>query len=341
MSRGDGTISRGEGSAPVLGVADLSVAYDGGPGPPTAVLAGVGFELAAGEALGVLGESGCGKTTLCLTLLGLLPPGGAVTGGTVRFEGQELLALQEERLRRLRGSRLSMIFQEPGLALNPCLKVGEQIADVLVTHRALPRRRARSVVLDLLERVRFPDPERVFRSYPHELSGGQRQRVVMAQALVCEPALVIADEPTASLDAVTEGELVALLRGLLRESGTALLFVSHNPAVLAALADRLAVMYAGRLVELGGREEVLADPLHPYTRALLGCLPPAAATGGERRPLPTIRGSAPDPAAPPPGCAFEPRCPDRRPDCSLRPPALARQPAGRRVACILYGEGEG
>ncbi len=327
---------------PVLRVADLRVGYGAGTGPPTPVLGGVGFELAAGEALGVLGESGCGKSTLCLTLLGLLPPGGEVTAGTVRFEGHDLLALPEARLRRLRGRRLAMIFQEPGLALNPCLRVGEQIADLLVTHRGWRRRRARSAVLELLARVRFADPQRLFRAYPHQLSGGQRQRVVIAQALVCEPALVVADEPTASLDAVTGGELVALLRSLLRDLGTALLFVSHDPAVLASLADRLAVMYAGRLVEVGGRDEVLADPLHPYARALLACAPAAGPDArGRRRPLPTIPGSAPDPAAPPPGCAFEPRCDDRRPECALRPPALARRPGDRRVACVLYGEEEG
>ncbi len=327
------------GSAPILRVADLRVAYGAGTGAPVPILGGVGFELSAGEALGVLGESGCGKSTLCLALLGLLPPGGGVTGGSVRFEGRELLELPEAGLQRLRGRRLAMIFQEPGLALNPCLRVGEQIADLPRIHRGWRRRRARAAVLELLARVRFTDPERVYRAYPHQLSGGQRQRVVIAQALVCEPALVVADEPTASLDAVTGRELVDLLRSLLRDLGTALLFVSHDPAVLAGLADRLAVMYAGRLVEVGERDRVLADPLHPYTRALLECAP-AAGSGsvGRRRPLPTIPGSAPDPAELPPGCAFEPRCRERREECAERPPPLARRRGGRRVACVLYPE---
>ena len=241
--------------------------------PRSTVVEDASLDLAAGEVLGVLGESGSGKTTLALALLGLLPPGGRVIRGEVVLRGRDLLRMREQELAAIRGDEMSMVFQEPGISLSPCLRAGEQIADVAHAHRPWSRRRCRDHALALLEQVGFDRPPEIYAAYPHQLSGGQKQRVVIAQALACQPAIVIADEPTAALDATTQARIVALLQELKERLGLALIFISHDLALLASLADRLLVMYAGQIVEVGSREQISRDPAHPYTRELLRCAP--------------------------------------------------------------------
>ncbi len=317
----------------LLRVRSLSVRYRSGRARPTEAVRDVDLEIAAGEAIGILGESGSGKSSLALALLGLLPPNGTIAGGSVVFEGRELLGLGDAALDRLRGDRIAMVFQEPGLALSPFLRVGAQIGDVLRAHHPVSAGAARLRVLELLERVRFAEPASVFRAYPHQLSGGERQRVVIAQALICGPALLIADEPTAALDTVTQAALIELFAALGRLSEMALLFISHDPRLLARVADRILVVYAGRVVEQGPAAELLAAPAHPSPRQLLRCVPPARRETARRAPLHVIPGAPPALAPPPPGCAFEARCPDRLGRCALDDPAVSTLPGGRSVWC--------
>jgi ABC-type glutathione transport system ATPase component len=257
-------------SKALLQVEDLAVQYRPEGASEVGALNGVSFAIAPGEVVGLLGESGCGKTTLALSLLRLLPRSARVASGSIRFCGQQVMALNERQLERLRGARISMVFQEPGIALHPMLSVGEQIAEVVRAHKAWNRRRCREEAERMLAEVHLEPAARIYAAYPHQLSGGQRQRVVIAQALACRPDLVIADEPTASLDARVQAEILTLLQELRTQSGIAMLLISHNPAVLARLADRVLVMYAGRIVEQGDLAEIHAHPVHPYTRLLLG-----------------------------------------------------------------------
>lgn len=322
----------------LLEVRDLAVHYDSGPGAPALAVDELSLDVADGEVVGLLGESGCGKSTLLLAILGLLPGSAHVVSGSVRFRGRELLRLGEPELRGLRGAEIAIIFQEPVLALNPVRRVGAQVAEVIRAHRRWGRRRCREEAVAMLVEVGFSDPVRVHDSYPHELSGGQRQRVSIAQALACRPALVLADEPTSSLDSTTQAEVRELLGTLQSRFGLALLLVSHDLGALAALARRVLVMYAGRLVEAGTPARVFDDPLHPYSRGLLRATPRMLDPGGSLgRTLQPIPGASPDLARLPPGCAFEPRCPDRLPACTERPPQDARPTADRLVRCFKYG----
>ncbi len=331
---------------PALRVRDLTVRFRGEKGAAATIVEGASFDLAAGEVLGVLGESGSGKTTLALALLGLLPAGGRVVRGEAVLGGTDLLRMSERQLAGVRGDRISMVFQEPGVSLSPCLRVGDQVADVARAHRRWSRRRCREHALSLLERVRLERPAEVYGAYPHQLSGGQRQRVVIAQALACEPAVVIADEPTAALDATTQARIVALFQELKTSLGLAMAFISHDAALLASMADRVLVMYAGEVVEVGAREQVFRDPLHPYARELLRCTPSffkggsqasaGRAASGRREPLPVIPGSPPDPQRWPPGCRFEPRCSGRVAECRSRRPELLTPASSRSVRCLRY-----
>lgn len=305
----------------VLDVRDLSVAY----GAASAV-EGATFHIDAGELAGVLGESGSGKSTMARALAGLLPRAARVVRGAVLFRGTNLLAEPESRLRSIRGAEISLVSQEPALALNPVMRAGTQVVEVIRAHRRWSPARCRAHAALMLEKLCGADAGRIFDAYPHQLSGGQRQRVAIAQAVALEPALVVADEPTASLDQGMQAEVLALLAGLKR-LGCAVLLITHNPANLTGIADRLLVMYAGRIVEQGPFAEVSAAPLHPYTRALLACAQGPAHRGG---PLPTIPGAPPDPAAMPPGCPFGPRCPERMDACSQS------DPAGLRVRCFHH-----
>jgi oligopeptide/dipeptide ABC transporter ATP-binding protein len=320
----------------LLEVRDLTIRYGGGDQPAVAV-SDVSLDVEEGEVVGLLGESGCGKTTLLLAILGLLPGSARVERGSIRFRGRELRGLGNNELRDLRGAEVSVVFQEPALALNPVRRVGGQVAEVVRAHRRWSRPRCRDEALAMLAAVGFPEPLRIHDSYPHELSGGQRQRVVIAQALCCRPALLLADEPTASLDSTTQAELRVLLGTLQAQFGLAVLLASHDLGSLSRLARRILVMYAGRLVEGGEPSAVFHDPLHPYTHGLLRAFPgPPQASAGRGAPTP-IPGASPDPAHLPPGCEFEPRCPERLPRCGERPPEETRPAGGRAVRCFKYG----
>lgn len=255
----------------LLRVTDLSVSFSREGGEAQAVLNGLNFSIDAAEVVGLLGESGCGKSTTALAILGLLPPAARVGRGCIEFGQADLRRLGERELQAIRGAQISMIPQEPGIALSPVMRVGEQIAEVIRAHRPCHRRLRRAVAEEVLAEVGFRHVERIYDAFPHQLSGGQLQRVTIAQALVCRPQLVIADEPTSSLDAASREEILALLRKLRRDRGIAILLISHQPAVLAALADRVLVMYGGRIVEEGRARDVLENPKHPYPQALLAC----------------------------------------------------------------------
>ncbi|HKT45911.1 MAG TPA: ABC transporter ATP-binding protein [Candidatus Acidoferrales bacterium] len=301
-------------------------------------LTGANLRVAPAEIIGILGESGSGKSTLGRSVMQLLPATAAITRGKLEFEGQNLAALSSRQMQRLRGAEIALIPQEPGLALNPFLKVGKQIAEVLRVHKSWDWKRCCNEAEALLDLVKLESSERkVFDAYPHELSGGQQQRVAIAQAISCQPKLIVADEPTASLDHQTEAQVLELLHNLAKQRGAALLLITHNPPILETLADRVAVMYAGRVVEDGPASTVLQAPEHPYTRALMACVCREATTEkrkvGER--FPSIPGSAPDPRSNWRGCAFLPRCAASLSQCAESSP-MATKTGGALVECFLY-----
>ena len=326
-----------DGRAPLLDVRGLTTEFiSGREGVRRAVRPadGVSFDLRRGEVLALAGESGSGKSITALSILRLVPPPGRITAGSIRFEDRDLLALDDHQLRRVRGARIGVVFQEPMTALNPVFTVGDQLAEALAVHAVAKGAAARARAVELLEAVRIPEPARRARDFPHQLSGGMRQRVLIAAAIACRPPLVIADEPTTALDATIQADILDLLASLRREFGLSLLLITHDLGIVAHVADRVAVMYAGRIVETGPARDVLASPGHPYTRGLLASLP-------GRRPgtrLETIPGAVPDLATLPPGCAFAPRCPDRFDACNgSRPDAYPVSP-GRAARCFLHGE---
>ncbi len=293
------------------------------------VVAGVGLELAKGRTLGVVGESGSGKTLTALAMLGLVPAPGMVSG-SMRFEGQELLGLEEPDWRRVRGGRIAMVFQEPMTALNPTMRVGRQIAEAMVLHLGKSWHEADIEVLRLLDAVGIADAPARARAYPHELSGGMRQRAMIAAALAGRPGLLVADEPTTALDVTIQAQILDLLADLRAQTGMAMIFISHNLAVVGEIADEIAVMYAGRIVERASAERLLSSPRHPYTQGLIATLPnPEHRT--ER--LATIPGHAGD--RPATGCRFAPRCGRAEEACLAVEPALISVSAGHDVACVL------
>jgi peptide/nickel transport system ATP-binding protein/oligopeptide transport system ATP-binding protein len=316
-------------SPPLLDVRDLSVRF---PTPSGAIeaVSGVSFTVSAGETLAVVGESGSGKSVSSLAVLGLLG-GGRVTTGSIRFQGEDLVGAAPERLRRLRGAEIAMIFQNPMSSLDPLFTVGDQIAEALRIHRAVSRRDARRRAVELLTEVGLPDPASRVRSYPHELSGGQQQRVMIAMALACEPALLIADEPTTALDVTVEAQILELLRRMRRDHGTALLFVTHDMGVVAEMADRVLVMYAGKVVEQGAVDDVLRRPRNPYTRALIESIPTPSTP--RDLPMPAIAGNVPHPSNLPGGCRFHPRCPSVLDRCATDDPPLLDLGPGRTSRC--------
>jgi oligopeptide/dipeptide ABC transporter ATP-binding protein len=323
----------------VLEVCDLRVDYQDARAKITPALEGVSFVLRAGEILGVLGESGSGKSTLASSLLRLLARGGNVAGGSVRFEGREILNQSEPELRKIRGARISLIFQEASLALHPTMRVGDQVANVIAAHSTLDRRARLEKARKVLEEIFNADTERIFSSYPHQLSGGQRQRILIAQAVACNPTILIADEPTASLDTTTQAEILSLFAKLRQRHGMAIILITHNPAVLAQVADRILVLYAGRVVEEGSAPDLLKSPQHPYVQALFRAMAesPEAALLVHGKKLPAIEGRAPDLSARIVGCAFEPRCGERMEQCIQREPMIVTTGDGRTVACFKYG----
>jgi oligopeptide/dipeptide ABC transporter ATP-binding protein len=293
-----------------------------------------------GEILGVLGESGSGKSTLAASVLRLLPPNGQIEKGAVLYEGHDLLQANPEELRQIRGGSIALIFQEPSLALHPTIRVGEQVRRVLAAHQ----RSAKNVLNDRTREVftqLFPqDTDRILCSYPHQLSGGQRQRALIAQAIACSPSLVIADEPTAALDPVTQMEILGVFRSLREKLGIAMIFITHNPALLSGFADRLLVLYAGQVVEWGPAEIVLKSPQHPYTKALFESLPAISAEDGKNRKhkLPAIAGNSSPSSLPRQGCSFEPRCTVRMDVCREYEPPLVKLGDTHIVSCFKYGK---
>jgi peptide/nickel transport system ATP-binding protein len=316
----------------VLDVRDLRVEYRTEQGPVPAVR-GVDFRIEEGDTLGLAGESGCGKSTIALAILRLLPEGTRVTG-EVALDGEDVLGMTFGRLRALRWNEASIVFQGAMHALNPVRRVGDQISEAIRIHSpATGQPEVARRVGDLVEQVGLP-PRRA-RDYPHELSGGQRQRIMIAMALACSPRLVIADEPTTALDVMVQAQVLTLLKALQREFGLALLFITHDLSVLTEVCDRIAIMYAGRVVEEGTSGQVFDRPAHPYTRALAGAFPRIGHVADRRTPA-GLGGDPPDPQRIPPGCSFHPRCPARFAPCDEVDPPLLPAGGGRRAACLLY-----
>ena len=293
----------------------------------------VSLELRRGETLGLVGESGSGKSMTAMSILRLVQPPGETIGGPVEFNGRkDLLELSERDMRKIRGAEIALIFQEPMTALNPVFTIGDQIAEAILVHRQASRADARDRAVELLAAVKIPDAEKRARDYPHQLSGGMRQRVLIAIALACQPLLLIADEPTTALDVTIQAEILDLLREMKRQLDLALLLITHDLGVVAGHADRVAVMYAGRIVEEGPVRRIFAAPAHPYTRGLLASIPGGAP--GQR--LAAIEGTVPNLAALPPGCAFEPRCPERFWKCPTAPPPAFAIDGGGAARCYLH-----
>ncbi len=308
----------------LLSIKNLTIAFSGIP-----AVHGIDVDVGRGESLGMVGESGCGKSVTWLAALGLLPS--ATIGGSVRLDGQDLLGAPARTLDRVRGGRIGMIFQDPATALNPVHRIGRQVAEAVRLHRGLTGAAARAEALRLLDQVGIPGAATRMAAYPHEMSGGQNQRVMIAAALAGQPDLLIADEPTTALDVTIQAQILDLLARLRRETGMALVLISHDLGVVADMCDRVCVMYAGRIVEEAPAAAMFARPAHPYATGLLGALPPLT---GARRPLAAIPGRVPEPWAMPPGCAFAPRCPRRIAPCDAAIPALAAVAPARRAACL-------
>jgi peptide/nickel transport system ATP-binding protein/oligopeptide transport system ATP-binding protein len=316
----------------VLQVSDLHVRIASRRGVVRAV-DGVSLEVPQSEAVGLVGESGSGKSMTLKAVLGVLPPEAKVTAGEVLLDGRNLVGLSHAELNQVRGTKLAMIFQEPMSALNPVMRVGRQIAEAPQIHLGMNRAKATERALDLMRRVGIPDPERRFRSFPHEFSGGMRQRVMIAMALSCEPEVILCDEPTTALDVTIQDQILRLLARLCRESGVSLVFVTHDLPVVAQVCQRLAVMYAGQVVEQGVVREVLTEPRHPYT---LGLVRSAPDVDRVRSSLVAIPGSPPSLIDPPSGCRFHPRCKFAEEDCLVTDPPLRLIDAGHATACLHH-----
>ncbi len=291
---------------------------------------GIDLALGRGRTLGLVGESGCGKSVTSLAIMGLLPPENSKVGGQVVFEGRNLLTLDAHLLRDLRGARLAMIFQEPMTSLNPSYTIGDQIIEAIQRHQRLDKVAARARAIEVLTLVRIPSPEKRIDDYPHKLSGGMRQRAMIAMALACGPQLLIADEPTTALDVTIQAQILDLMRGLRRDTDTAIILITHDLGVVAEMADDVAVMYAGQIVERAAVRDLFARPEHPYTVGLLGSIP---RLDEKRERLPSIEGRVPDMTRPPAGCRFAARCPFVEPACIAAPPALVEVAPGHLSRC--------
>ncbi|WGF88041.1 ABC transporter ATP-binding protein [Marinivivus vitaminiproducens] len=317
-------------AAPLLEVQDLRTHFQTEQGLFRAV-DGVSFSVAPGRTLGVVGESGCGKSVTSLSIMRLLAEPPAIrAGGRVLFEGEDLLTTSSSAMRRIRGNRIAMIFQEPMTSLNPVYTIGDQLTEGLRRHTGIGRKDARAKAIAMLDLVRIPAPERRIDEYPHNLSGGMRQRAMIAMALICEPALLIADEPTTALDVTIQAQILEILRDLRARTGTAIILITHDLGVIAEMADDVVVMYAGKVVERADIGSLFADPQHPYTIGLLGSIPRLE---GDADRLSTIEGSVPPPFALPAGCRFSPRCPLATDQCRQEEPPLRAFGATHDVAC--------
>jgi oligopeptide/dipeptide ABC transporter ATP-binding protein len=313
----------------LLSVRGLTVEAENG-GRPVAIVSDVSFDVAAGETVGVVGETGSGKSMTMLSVMGLLPsPPMRVAAGEVRLDGRDLVSLAEVEMRRIRGADVAMVYQDPMTSLNPVMRIGEQVAEAMTAH-GVSAAEARRRTLDALARVGIPAPERTALAYPHEFSGGMRQRAMIAMALALEPRLLIADEPTTALDVTTQQQILTLVKDLRERNRMAIVWVTHDLSVVARLADRVVVMYAGRIVEHGSARRIFRAPEHPYTASLLASLPKPV--GAERPPLAQIPGAPPDPGRLPSGCPFHPRCRQARDRCEVDPPPLSGRGDGA-AAC--------
>ncbi len=322
---------------PVLKIDNLQTHFHTRTGVAKAI-DGVSFEIGKGEIVCVVGESGCGKSMTALSVLRLVPHPGRIVGGEIWLDGENLMAFSEAEMRAVRGDRVSMIFQEPMVSLNPAFTIGNQLIEAVRIHRRVSHAEARERAIEMLRRVELPAPEARMDAYPHELSGGMRQRVMIAEALLLDPALLLADEPTTALDVTVQAQVLEVMVRAARESGTAIMMITHNLAVVSEIADRVVVMYAGRVVEQGTAEDIFTRPAHPYTRGLLRAIP-ALSLGdddGPRQPLYEMGGLVPSLTDLPPGCAFCPRCPEAFAPCDReRPPSFALDSA-HAAACWLH-----
>jgi peptide/nickel transport system ATP-binding protein len=317
--------------APLIDIRNLRVAFHGDDGRTTHAVDAVDLAIAKGATLGLVGESGCGKSVTSLAVMGLLPMQSAEVTGSIHFDGFDLLDVPDQVRRDLRGNRLAMIFQEPMTSLNPSFTIGDQIIESILRHRGGNRSAARKRTIELLRRVHIPSPERRIDEYPHKLSGGMRQRVMIAMALACDPRLLIADEPTTALDVTLQAQILDLMRELKGESGAAIVLITHDLGVVAEVCDEVAVMYAGEIVERTSVDALFTSPQHPYTVGLLGSIPRL-----DRRTthLATIEGMVPNMSAPPSGCRFAARCPFAETACSTAPPPLSEVKPGHWSRCI-------
>ena len=321
--------------APLLRVSGLQTHYSSfGGSRLVRAVDGVSFTLREGETIGLVGESGCGKTTTCLSIVGLLPPAARIVGGSIEFEGEELTTKRPREMRRIRGRRIAMILQDPMASLNPLFSIYWQVAEPAYHHQGMRGRSLWQRVRDLLRSVRIPSPEVRMREYPHQMSGGMRQRVVGAIAMAGGPRLIIADEPTTNLDVTIQAQYLDVLKDIQQESGVALIFVTHNLGIVAKMCDKMAVMYAGKIVEQGSVRDLFRAAKHPYTQALLGSMQKL----GSKEPLYAIPGQPPNLAQLPPGCAFHPRCAYAMPQCSEQEPADRRLAADWTARCWLLDQ---
>jgi oligopeptide/dipeptide ABC transporter ATP-binding protein len=319
----------------LLEVRDVTTSFRTGSGEVTAIEE-VSFSLERGEILGIVGESGSGKSVTALAIMGLLPrPAGRVLGGSIRFEDQDLLKLSDRSMQRLRGPGMAMVFQEPMTSLNPVFTIGEQIMETIRAHESLSQRASFGRAVEMLEKVGIPSASSRMTDYPHQLSGGQRQRVMLAIALVCRPRLLIADEPTTALDVTIQAQILDLLMDLRDEFGMAIMMITHNMGVIAETADRVMVMYAGRVVEQAPVERLFDHPMHPYTRGLLSCVPTLVQ---DQERLVAIPGNLPEPSRRPPGCRFSARCIHAIPACGEAIPPLDPVERNHTAACIRVGD---
>jgi oligopeptide/dipeptide ABC transporter, ATP-binding protein, C-terminal domain len=314
----------------ILEISNLRIYYYLPQGVVRAV-DGVSFDVYKGEILGIAGESGSGKSTLALAISGLLRPPAKVVSGKIIFMGRDLLSMDSEELRKIRGKEISMIFQDPSTYLNPVYTSGFQVAEVFEAHRGGHAKKYLGEVVKLFRMVKIADPERRVEAYPHQMSGGMKQRVLISMAIAEKPKLIVADEPTSALDVTIQAEIVDLLNEIRKETGSSIIFITHDLALLLEIADRIMIMYAGKVAEIGRAEEIAKDPLHPYTKALLASL-----RYERKKRLQSIPGSIPSLIDPPPGCRFHPRCQYAMDVCSKRDPGLINM-GGRIVSCFLYG----
>ncbi len=316
----------------ILSVKNLVVTFDT-PAGKAAAVDGISFDIEEQETLAIVGESGCGKTVTSLAMLRLIKPPGKIAEGSINFDGQEIVTLPEKELRKIRGKDIAMIFQEPMTALNPVFTIGNQIMEAITIHENISRKEARSRAVDLLAKVHIPSPEQRIDEYPHQLSGGMRQRAMIAMAISCGPKLIIADEPTTALDVTIQSQVLDLLMEMKEAAGASVMLITHDLGVVAQTCQRVAVMYAGKIVETAEVENIFYHPAHPYTKGLLGSIPSRHKKGDR---LTEIKGMVPTLLQMPEGCRFHPRCPDCFERCRIEEPVLKKLDNGTSVACHLY-----